>query len=53
MKTGQSSLSYSSSIWRNILYVGLTVKYCYKIFDDKEVEKQYAELSQEFSGKYI
>ena len=52
MKLGQSSVSYSSSIGRNTLHMGLKVKYCHKIFDDKEVEKRCAEIFHEVSEKY-
>jgi len=52
MKIGQNSVSYSSSIGRNTLHMGFKVKYCHKIFDDKEVEKRCAEIFHEVSEKY-
>jgi len=52
MKIGQSSVSYSSSIGKNTLHMGFKVKYCHKIFNDKEVEKRCAEIFKEVSEKY-
>ena len=52
MKIGQDSVSYSSSIGRNTMHMGFKVKYCHKIFDDKEVEKRCAEIFHEVSEKY-
>lgn len=44
MKKGRNSLSYSSSIGKNTLHVSFKVKYCHKIFDDKQVEKRCGEI---------
>ena len=52
MKIGQSSVSYSSSIGRNTLHMGFKVKYCHRIYDDKQVEKRCAEIFREASEKY-
>ena len=52
MKSGQDSVSYSSSIGSNAQHMGFKVKYCHKIFDDTQVEKRCAEIFQEVSDKY-
>ena len=51
MKKAQDSVSYSSSIGRNTLHMGFKVKYCHKIFDDKQVEKRCAEIFRELDEK--
>ncbi|MFP4051512.1 MAG: IS200/IS605 family transposase [Thermoplasmata archaeon] len=51
MKTGQNSLSYSSSIGKNTLHMGFKVKYCHPIFDDEQVEKRCAEIFHQVSER--
>lgn len=52
MQIGQISDSYSSSIGNNCLHLSLKVKFCHKIFEDKEVERRCNEILIEVGEKY-
>lgn len=52
MQIGQISDSYSSSIGNNCLHLCLKVKFCHKIFENKEVERRCKEIFVEVGEKY-